>query len=163
MNKGFSLVEMLFYVVVLTSTLLIVLNTVTSIVSSSRSIGIARAIDNSAISALERITREVRGADNIVVVSSVLGVDPGDLVLSGVDELDNPRTVRFYISQDELRFVENGQDLGSLTQSNTRVTNLVFNRFASSDIEGVRVTLTIESGTSTNYKTETFYSSATIR
>ncbi len=170
-SRGFSLVEMVVYVSVLIFMLFILVEVVTSFVRSERLIRTSRDIDNSALVSLERIGREVRRANSINVASSTLLSSPGVLVLSGEDGEGNLRMVEFFLSNSSLRYKENGVDLGPLTSSSTRVTNLVFRRFATSTgsgqgtsiSEGVRVELRLEGGTTTSYKTENFYSTALIR
>lgn len=162
-NSGFSLIEMVVYISILALMLMVVLQVVFSITRSQRVIISVRNIENSATASLERVEREARGADSIVTASSTLGTSPGVLVFSSRDENGNTRTVEFYVTGESLRLKENGVDTGALTSSSTRVTSLIFTRFASSTVEGIRTDITLESGTSTYYKTERFYSSARLR
>lgn len=160
---GFSLIEMLFYITVLVFMLLIVIEVTLSIARSDRVIKALRNVENSAILALERIGRETRGMESVNVAASTLGVHPGRLVLSGEDAGGNPRTVEFYLSGGRIILRENGVDTGALTGNNAVVTSLVFTRFATSTAEGIRTALTLESGTTTSYRTETFYASTLLR
>lgn len=160
---GFSLLEILIYIFILVVLLVIIMNVVVSVVGSGRTIRSLRSIENSALSGLERINREVRQADYVILSSSVLDTHPGYLSLSGVDEFGNPRSVEFYLSSGRLVFSENGLETGALTRTDSRVTNLVFRRFATTTYEGIKVEITIESGTSTSYRFNNFYSSATVR
>lgn len=157
-NEGFSLIEMLAYISILVFMLVIILEVVISITSSGRIITSIRNIENSAILSMERITREIRQADSINLTQSTLGTHPGKLVL-----IDSTNTTEFYISNNMIFIKKNGVELGSLTATGTKVTNLKFSRFATSTSEGIRVEMRLESGTSTHYRTETFYNSATIR
>ena len=162
-RRGFSLIEMVVYISILTFMLVIVLEVVFSVTRSQRVIRSVRDIENSALVSLERIERETRGAESISTASSTLGTSPGVLVLNSLDEEGGSRTVEFSLLNGQLRLKEDGVDTGALTASGTVVTNLVFRRFASSTVEGIKTELTIESGTSTHYRTESFYSSARLR
>lgn len=162
-HKGFSLIEMLVYIAVLILMLAIIIDVVLSVVRSQRIIQSVMSIDNSAILGIERIEREVRQSDSVDIATSILSVNPGKLVLKSTDESGNPRTVEFGLSSGRLMFKENGIEEGALTEARAEVTSLIFRRFASSTIEGIRVEMTIESGTSTNYRTETFYSTSIVR
>ena len=161
--EGFSLIEILVYISILVFMLVIILEVVVSIVSAERIANSTRSIDNSAVLALERITREMRLSDNIKLTSSTLGTHPGVLVLEGEDADGDPRTVEFYLSSGRIFLRENGVSTGALTEEGSEVTSLVFKRFATSTMEGIRTEMAIESGTSTYYRTETFYSSAVKR
>lgn len=162
-NKGFSLVEMLVYIAILVFVLAIIIEVVLSVARSERVISSVRSIENSAVLALERISREIRQSDSVNVSSSVLGSHPGILVLNGEDLAGNPRTVEFYLSNSRLNIRENGVDQGSLTQNDARVTDLKFFRFFATSTDGIRTEITIESGTSTHYRSEKFYSATIIR
>jgi type II secretory pathway pseudopilin PulG len=162
-SRGFSLIEMIVYIAVLTFLLGIILNVVVSVAGADRLIKSARNVESSAILALERVTREARGMENIVIASSTLGVHPGRLYMSGENASGLPRNIEFYLSNGQVFMNENGISLGALTSSDATVTNLVFQRFATSTVEGVRAEITIESGTSTHYRAEKFYSSVLLR
>jgi type II secretory pathway pseudopilin PulG len=162
-HKGFSLVEMLVYIGILVFMLVIILQVVLSVGSSDKIIVSLRNIETSASLALERVSREARTADTIVVASSVFGSHPGRLVLNSVNASGTSRTVEFYLSNGQLILRENGIDSGALTAGDAYVTNLVFKRFASSTVEGVSTELNITSGTSTSFRSETFYTSTLLR
>ena len=151
-TRGFSLIEILVYIVILVFMLAIILEVVISITRSDRVIRSARNIENSAILSMERITREVRQADSITVAelgTLTLGKEGG--------------TTEFYLSNSRIFMKENGIDIGAITSTSTRVTSLKFSRFASSTVELVRTEFALESGTSTHYRTETFYTSVIKR
>jgi len=162
-NKGFSLLEMLVYISILVLLLGVIMNITVSIVRSHRAIKASRSIENSAIISLERITREVRGTNTVNIASSIFDTSPGKLVLNSTDDGGNPRTVEFYLASGTLFLKENGVDVGPLSQSDAEVESLTFRLFSNVEFVGVRVEMTIESGTSTYYRSGSFYSSANIR
>ncbi len=161
--KGFTIVEMLIYIAILVLILAVIMSVVISMVRSGRIINALRNIETSAIMSTERLARELRQAESVNVGSSIFGSDPGKLVLEGVDSLGNPRTVAFHLSSGTLMLSENGVDTGALSQSNARVSSLIFYPFSSPDATGIRTEITIESGTSTHYRSEKFYSSTILR
>lgn len=162
-QQGFSLLEMLIYIAILVLMLAVIMNIIVSLLRSERVIKALRNVESSAALSLERIGRETRQAETINLAGSVLGSSPGELVLSGSDESGNPRTVRFHLASGVLMFSENGVDVGALTQAEARISNLVFYLFSGSNSQGIRTEITIESGTSTHYRSENFYSSALLR
>ena len=161
--RGFSLIEMLVYIGMLVFMLAIIMEVVTSMSRSERAIQSLRTIENSAVSAMERIGREARQAESINATSSIFNIHPGRVVFNSTTASGTPRTVEFYFANGTLWLKENGVDTGAITESNANTTSVVFRRFATSTVEGVRIELTIESGTSTHYRSETFYSSALLR
>lgn len=161
--EGFSLVEMLIYIAILVMMLAVIMNTIVSLTGAERVIKSLRNVENSATSGMERVVREVRQAESVNTSLSILGSNPGTLVLEGTDALGNPRTVEFYLSSGKLLLKENGLDIGALTQADAQVSNLTFYLFSASDAEGIKTEMTVESGTSTYYRSERFYSSAILR
>jgi len=146
------LIEMLVYISILVFMLVIILEVIISITQKDRIIESKRNIENSAALTLERVTREVRESTAISVPSSTR------LVLTESDG-----TTEFYLSDARIFLKENGIEVGTLTSSSTKVTSLNFIRFASSTSEGVSVRMTLESGTTTAYRVESFYISAVKR
>lgn len=162
-RDGFSLIEMVVYIAILVGMLVIVIQVVFSITRSSQMVHSARNIETSAVSALERIGRELRQAQSVDTVASTLNSHPGVLALDGESDAGVAYSREFYLSGGRLRLRENGVEAGVLTHASTTVTNLVFTRFYATSTEGVRIQMTLESGTSTAYRTETFYSSILLR
>jgi type II secretory pathway pseudopilin PulG len=157
-TRGFSLLEMVVYIAILIFMLGIITEVVLSVTRSERVIQAVRRIENSAVIAVERIGREVRAAESVNVEASTLGVHPGRLVLTYATS-----TTEFYLTNGRLMLRENGVDQDFLTEEQAQVTDLKFHRFYATSTEGIRVEMTIESGTSTHYRVEKFYSSSSIR
>lgn len=161
--EGFSMVEMLVYIFILVLLLSVIMNIVISVINSGRIIKALRNVENSALISFERVTRETRWASSVDLASSVLGTDPGHLVLVGTDSLGNPRTVEFQLSSGVLMLSENGIEVGAITQADAQVNSLIFHHFSGLNSEGIRTEITIESGTSTHYRSNNFYFSAILR
>ncbi len=162
-KRGFTLIEMLIYIFILILMLGVIMNITISVINSGKIVKALRNIENSTLTSFERISRELRQAESVNLSSSVLSVHPGHLVLVGTDDFGAPRTVEFRLSGNVLMLRENGIDVGALTEPNTRVTELIFRRFVNSNSEGIRTEITLESGTSTSYRSSKFYYSAIIR
>ena len=161
--EGFSILEMLIYIAILALMLSVIMNIIVSALRSERIIKALRNVENSATVGMERLVIEMRQAESVNVSLSILGSNPGKLVLKGTDGSGNPRTVEFYLSLGRLLLKENGVDVGALSQSDARVSNLVFHLFSGPNSEGIRTEMTIESGTSTHYRSKKFYSSVILR
>ncbi|CAN5190506.1 hypothetical protein BH11PAT1_BH11PAT1_3340 [soil metagenome] len=163
LSRGFSLPEMLIYIVILTLILGVIVSILTSMIRTQRVAESSKSVENAAIFGLERIVRETRDASSVTVGSSVLDSSPGVLVLAGSDASGNPKTVEFSLQQGVLHIKENGTDKGALTENKVKVTSLVFSLISNINSKSVRTVMTVESGTSTTYKQETFYSTTVLR
>lgn len=161
-KKGFSLIEMLVYLAILTLMLWVIANILNSMIRTERVAASSKNVENAAIFGLDRIVREVRDA-SLVTASSTLDVSPGVLSLSGLDVSGQAKSVEFYLIQNVLHIKENGVDKGALTENNAKVTSLIFSVINNTNSKSVKTTMTVESGTSTTYKKETFYSTTILR
>jgi type II secretory pathway pseudopilin PulG len=162
-SRGFSLIEMVVYIAILVFMLIIISEVVFSVSRNNRVIKAVRTVELSAVGALERMNREIRNADSIDTAASSFGVSPGVLSLDGEDDAGVAYSVEFYLSDGRVRVRENGIEAGALTQASSTVTTLIFSRFSATTTEGVRIEMAVESGTSTAYRSETFYSTVLIR
>lgn len=159
---GFSLIEMLFYVALLSLALVGLFETLIAITRSYGSLKNTMTIEREASTLLERILRESRNA-NEIDTSSILSVNPGKLILSTTSATGTPRTVEFSMNDGKLVYKENGNLIGNLTSGRTLVTNLIFKGIATGRSSGVKVDMTIESGSGQTKKTENFYATAVLR
>ena len=162
-HQGFSLVEMLIYVSILSLMLVVIINTIGTLTSSLRRIKSTKAIESSSIAVLERVIRETRDATSVNGAQSVLGSNPGTLSLNSKDINGNARTVLFSVIGGRLHVTENGVDQGPLTQGEITIQNIVFQSTTTQNSTGIKVDLKMSAGTSTAYRSEQFYSSAVLR
>nr|QBM02311.1 hypothetical protein [uncultured archaeon] len=163
-SQGFSLVEMIVYVgllsVILTAVIVILINLTTTY----RSLKVSKDIDLSAFTALERISNEIKLADSINVAQSTLATTTSPaLALNTYDAGGASTVLTFSVSNGLLRVSEGGVDKGSLIASTTKVTRLIFYSVSTTTTEAVTVELWLASGTSTTYREEKFYSTAVLR
>jgi Tfp pilus assembly protein PilW len=160
-QKGFSILEMMLYIVILSFMLAIIINILVVMNKSVRQLHALKSVETSGTFAMERIVRESRNASSIITASSTLDASPGVLVLS--DGSTSPRVVQFSLQNGQLRMKENGIDLGALTQGDASVTSLVFTKITTTHSTAVKAQMTIESGTSTFYRSGKFYSTVIFR
>jgi hypothetical protein len=88
---------------------------------------------------------EVRGATAIDLTNSSFDVDPGILVLSGLDANGTPDTVRFTVSSGQVYVAVNGGSAYPLTDTHTTVDSLIFRHIGGGQAEGVRVEMKVHS------------------
>ncbi len=101
-----------------------------------------RALSQSAISSLDRLSREIKEADAIVVASSTLGSSPGVLTLQSTHPTTTTRTVQFSKSSDgDLLIKENNNPAYPLTASSIDVNTLIFRQISSGSTTAIKVEL----------------------
>jgi Tfp pilus assembly protein PilE len=167
--KGYSLGEMIVYVAIMSITCMIIANTFVSFVMSYRNIKSLALVDRSAIDVMERLTRDIRGATSIDIANSTFATSSGVLTLittaSGVST-----TTKFYLGTNPVssstniiaRVDINGLYYGPLTQVNTSVTNLTFNRVNGVVSDAVKIDLTLSALVGTITETKTYHSTINI-
>lgn len=153
---------MLFYVAILSLCFLAVTETLIVATRAFGSFRAAERIAEDAGPALERVVREVRDA-NAVSGASVLGSHPGKLILATTNGSGAARTVEFYLDSEKLSLKEDGAVTGALTSGKTTVTNLVFRKVTTARSQGVKIELTLASGTGSAARNENFYVTAVLR
>ncbi|MCC2630346.1 MAG: hypothetical protein K0S38_155 [Candidatus Paceibacter sp.] len=161
-NQGFSLIEMLIYIAVLTIISLAVTSTVLSFTTSYRTLGVMRIVERSATDAMERMTREIRGATNVDTNNSTFGSNPGVLSLVTTEDAVST-TTRFYVSSNTLKVDVNGIDIGPLTTNNVVVTNLVFTLATTTYTTAVKIDMTLQGTNGTAVKTESYHSTVILK
>lgn len=161
--RGFSLVEMLFYVALLSLALVAVMQTIVVVTRSYTVLRAAQHIEQESAAALERMLREARDAHNTADAGSTFGAHPGRLFLNTTSGSGSARTVEFYLDSGKLALKEDGAMTGFLTSSTTNIQNLVFRKITTTRSQGVKIELTMQSGVGHAARSENFYGTAVLR
>lgn len=157
-QAGYSLIEMLIYLAV---TILISLAGVETYLSLNTILvrnATERAVNHSAMVALERIGSELRNGLSINTGQSTFGTSPGALTI-----VYGTTTSNFTISGGRLIFTQNGTAVGPLTSSDVTVESFIVNRYVGTTTELVRVSLTLSGHSKAASTTRTYYTSAVLR
>jgi hypothetical protein len=162
-KKGISLTEMIIYISLLTIILVVIINSLVSIVKSYRVIKSARDIETSAVLALDRMEREIRNAVNVDAGNSVFNTNLGSLGLNTVDDSGNAATVKFYLDNGALVISENGVYSGPLTVSGVNISTLIFRRITTPNSTGVKIEMTLQAANGAATTTANFYDTALLR
>jgi len=160
---GFTLIEMIVYVAILSAVFILVVNTILIVSRSYSAIKVTSDINSSASISLERLIREIRLASGVDTIQSNLGTHPGRLFLNTVDSLGAPMTLDFYIENNLLKLKKNGVLSGTLVRDNIQVTNLIFRHIELGVSEAVKIEMRIQGTEGKSTKTEDFYGTAVLR
>lgn len=161
-KSGYSLVEMVIYVAILSAISLVIINMLISFTKSYQTLGALRVAEHSGIDFMERVTREIRGATSVDSANSTLGTSPGVLTLvstfGGVST-----TTKFYVQNGIIKMDVNGVYFGPLTVSNSSTTNLTFTSLANSVSSAVKVDLTVQGTAGTATRVKSYHSTIILR
>ena len=159
-QSGFSLIEMLVYISVLSMIFIVVVATIVSFTSSYRTLTAHRVIEHSALSSFERLTRDIRGATSIDMGNSTFASNPGRLTLITTHKAVST-TTKFYIENGILKLDVNGSYVGPLTTSKVTVTNMTYTLLSGSTTQAVRIQMTVQ-GSSGSVTQEKNYQSTIV-
>ena len=164
-KKGFTLLEVVIYVGLLTIITSIVTN---SFLSDIHVWGYARSTRDATSAGrlmLERMDQEIKLSRSVDTITSILGTHPGKLVLdtfAGVTSTQES-TLEIFLDGEELKIKRGVGTTISLSGGKARVTNLVFRRLVSSKSEIVRIELTVEVSSGKFTKEISFTTAAVLR
>ncbi|HEY4496487.1 MAG TPA: hypothetical protein VJC04_04025 [Candidatus Paceibacterota bacterium] len=161
-NKGTSLPELLIYVAILALILITLINLILIIGKSYGRLKSSRAIESVGEVALEQMTREIRKA-TAVNATSVLGFNPGKLILDTTDVNGNPAIMEFTLIGEAIYQRFNNGAHNPLTASSTVLTNLIFRELSNGRTKTVRVEVTAQSGEGVAFRSEKFYTTTVMR
>ena len=154
MQRGYSVMEAVVYIAILA---LISVFTINTILVTAKAFAAQRNLRNVHVSletALERIAREVRFADNVNTASSVFGVSPGVLVLSSIDPTtSSPQTITFTLTQNIITIQKNSGTPAPLTSPRVNVTNLLFRHIVAHGTTSQAVKVELEADSKKFYDT----------
>lgn len=154
-TKGFSLIELVVYIAVLSILMVVVVQALLGISSSYSHIALKRSIEESAMTTLERISREIRNAHN--------GSAGASLSLSST-EGGTTVTREFFVDGNQtLRLRENGVDRGPLTKSGIRVTTFSASLMSTSTSKAVKIDLALEATRGEVTEADIFHTTVVMR
>ena len=163
-SKGFTLVELLLYVGI-TGTLLLLISPFFLALSESRVRNqVVGEVEQQGLQVMHVMTQAIRNAENINL--PIPGVSSPSLSLDVVNVLDDP--TMFAISSGALYVTEGSSGEIALSNSRVIVSDLLFQNFSRADTPGiVQVQFTVthinpEGRNEYNYS-KTFYGTASLR
>ena len=161
-KQGYSLVEMVLYVSILSVFFIIIVNSLLSFTKPYREILALRVVERSGLDSMERIVREVRAATTVDTANSTLSSSPG--VLSLVSTYNNiSTTTKFYISNNVLNVDVNGVYQGPLSAGSTSITNLTFYHLTNGVSSAIKINMTIEAVVGNVTKTKKYSTTVVLR
>ena len=163
-NRGLSILEIVIYFSMLSVLTVVVTSSLISLFRSYNIIKLQQDIETSAIQIFDKLGRDVRDADSIVVGQSSFGVPEGAIALSIVQD-SVTYIYRYYNASSTLQVSRNGTYLGNLSQPQILVDSFVVRQISSTSTSAIKVELGLRAtpryGTSTVYKN--FYTTVQLR
>lgn len=151
-KNGYAILELLFYVSFFAVLSLVVINSMIIMAQSFRETVIHAELAQSG-SILERMSREIRQANDISSISA------SDLALNtGAN-----KTMEFKFISPNIQLWDNGSNIGNLNSPNIIVTNLAFTQITTAKGKAVKIILTVRSGNDKLNRVFDFYDTVVLR
>jgi len=165
-SKGSSLVETLIYAAILGMVAIFTTDSILAMMNSYSHVKVSRNLNASISVAMDRMTNEIRMANNIDDAGSAFATSSGKLKLNTIDSAGVPTTVEFFLTGNAV-FVKDSFGLTeALTSSSTEITNFNFNKITISGVgasKAVKLNLTAKAKNGRMEKTENFYNTTILR
>lgn len=160
MKKGFTLIEVIIYSALVVIILGVLTNAILVVSNSYRRMATYRDIENGAMLAMNRMSREIKSASDINGSQTVYDNANGSLMLN----LGSTATTsRFYVSGGSIILDENGVQTGSLTPSSVTVSSLIFRHIVSTSSEAVKIEVIIQGEGQNSSISKNFYNTIVLR
>ncbi len=156
LNRGYSTLELLFYIALFAVIVLVVINAMITMTRSFREANIQAELLQAG-DVVERISREVRQA------SSISSITATTLRLNAEDSAGVSKIVDLVLSGGDIQLSENGVLVGNLNTSNIIVTDLAFTEITTTKGKAVKIILTLRSSKDVLARTESFYNTVVLR
>lgn len=158
-TKGFTLVETIVYALIVAILFFVVTNTLIVLMRVYNDSRAVRALQDSGLTAIERISREIKQAKSVDLVQSQFGSHPGVLVLVKEEDDGSQSTVQIKMWNGVSVGLFSDDATGPITNPDVEVAEFMFFRGDTGLSDIVRLQLTLRS----RGRMETFYTSAIVR
>lgn len=144
-SKGFTLIETLIYIALISGAIVSFITFVISISNSRNKVYVKQEVQANARIALNLITQTIKSANDVNVASSTFAIDPGVLSLSMDDAGENPTIINLNEDDGVLQIKKGSDPVIAVSSDEVKITNLVFtNLTGDNEKENIRIEITTE-------------------
>jgi hypothetical protein len=124
-----------------------------------------REIEDSGIAIIDRMTRDIRSADDVLTDMSVFNVSPGTLAVVSRDvSTGMSTTTTFTVLNERLVVYENGIYVGPLSKQGITIVGFIVRLVDTSNADAVKIELSMQSDQAIpNIVSKNFYSTVVMR
>lgn len=153
---GYTLIELLFYIVLFSILSLAVIDAMITMTQAFKETTIQAELgESSAI--MERMSREIREAYGINTITA------SSLKINTKDDADVNKTVEFLLSGSNLQLLENSVLTGNLNTPNITISNLTFTQITTTAGNAIKIFFTVKSNNDTLNRPVDFFNTVVLR
>lgn len=162
--SGFSLVETIIYISLMTVILFSLVSLILSASSTYLILKSSRNIERSAINIVNSLNNQVSVSSKIDIPNTIFDNNAGSMALISYGDNGISTTTKIYLSNNQVILSQNNVVVGPLNTSDSSVTKLIFRNMSTSTLNGFKFEMTIDNGTSSEkHMSENFYNSYILR
>ena len=161
-NKGFSLLELVVAIAIFAILMGAVVTFFLSMNNSSIRTTASRDVTENARRALDEITYEIRSAKGVytpTTTASQLSLETLRYLPSG----ENDTFIDFFLCGTAVCLKKESQEPVAITSNSVQVTSLSFTQISTGTTPSIKVSLTMNSGSGSNYYSTSLTSTASLR
>lgn len=158
--KGISTVEVIIYIAILLILMITIVSSTLKMTQYLREVKKYNETRRSGSLAMERMIREIRLMDTVVVASSTLGSSPASLGLLGPN---NTSLLLQVTGQSTIQMTKNGTSTDILSSQNVTISNFIFRMSTTTKSTGIKIEMTLTSENGGAAQSQDFYSSVVLR
>lgn len=144
-SKGFTLVEILIYITLISGAMISFTTFVISISNSRNKVYVEQEVQANARIAFNLISQTIKSASSVNIASSTFAVDPGVLSLSMNESEENPTIINLNEDDGFLQIKKGSNAAIPIISDEVKITNLVFTNLTSDNTrENIRIEMTAE-------------------
>ena len=155
-NKGYVLLETIFYISFFAILSITVINAMITITKSFKETVIQAELMQGG-NIMERMSREIKQAYGV----NTIGIN--NLKLNTTDDNDVNKTVEFLFSSPNVSFLENDIVMGNLNTQNITVMGLTFTQIDTPKGIAIKIFLTVKSNHDSLNRNQDFYNTVVLR
>jgi len=156
MNKGYTLIEILFYISIFAIFSIVVINSMITMTRSFKETAIQAELKQGE-DILKKIAQEIRSAYRIDEISA------SALEIETLDEDGDERDVDFLLFGTDVRFLERDIFIGNLNSPNLEVTGLSFTEVETINSAAIKISVSVKSKRDTQNRVVNFYDTVILR
>jgi type II secretory pathway pseudopilin PulG len=165
-TKGMTLIEIILYFTLLTILSASVISSLFSLFKSYSQIRVAQDMETTAIQVLDKMTRDIHDAEDVVIAQSSFGIPESYVTLSVPNALGSSDIVKYYATSSQIKVDKNGTYLGDLSLSTADVNSFVIRFINGTSTKALKIELGLQAevrNSSTTVIYKNFYTTVQLR
>lgn len=163
-QSGLTILEIVIYFGMLAALTVVVISSLMSLFKSYNVIKLNQNIETSAIQVMDKMTRDIRDADEVAIAQSSFG-SPVSAVAVNITTDSITDTYRYYAASSTIKYSKNGVYLGDLTQPGVVVNSFTAHYINGTSTQAIKIELNLQATlrNETSPMSKNFYTTVQLR